>query len=141
MLEEILMYLNNWFTVPDGKTVGTYKVENGSITLPFLKDGQYFRIVGSIHNDGLHQYPASDLTDEKFEGVIYPLAIPKVIIRLSEDISAWAAKNEPSAFTSESFGGYAYSKATNEKGIAAGWEDVFSSRLAPWRKLKGSERP
>lgn len=141
MLEQILMHLNNWFVVPGGKYPGKYSIENGGITSPFLAEGQYFRIVGSVFNDGLHQYPAADMTDETFEGVIYALAIPKAVIKLSEDISAWSAKNEPSAFTSENFGGYSYSKATNANGIAAGWEDVFASRLIPWRKLKGSDKP
>ena len=61
MLEQVLRHLNNWFLVDIHE--GTFTVENGSITLPFLQTNQYFRICGSVFNDGLHQYPADDLTD------------------------------------------------------------------------------
>lgn len=61
MLEQVLRHLNNWFLVEIHE--GTFAVENGSIALPFLHPNQYFRICGSVFNDGLHQYPAADLTD------------------------------------------------------------------------------
>ncbi len=53
--------LHNWFIVPGGVHRGTYRVEGGALPLPFLRDGQYFRILGSVFNDGLHQHPAPDL--------------------------------------------------------------------------------
>ena len=52
MLTEICDYLNNYFWRL--KIVGEFKIENGSITVEQLKDGQYFRIVGSLFNDGVH---------------------------------------------------------------------------------------
>ena len=61
MLEQILMHLNNWFLVPDGVREDTYTIEDGSIVLPFLIEGQYFRVIGSVFNDGLHQYPSLDM--------------------------------------------------------------------------------
>lgn len=136
MLETVLMYLNNWFVV--GRYDDTYTIEDGGITLPFLVDGQYFRIVGSLFNDGVYQYPA-DLTDETFDGSVWALAIPKALLSTVEEITAWTAKNGDSGpYTSESFGGYSYSKATNSKGMAVGWRDVFSAQLAPWKKPAGS---
>ena len=135
MLYTILSYLNNWFT--DEIHSGEYKIENGGIVSPFLKDGQYFRIVGSMFNDGVHQYPNAELTDETFEGAIWALKIHPDVIRLSEDIQAWQSENKPSAYTSESFGGYSYSKATNSTGAPLTWREVFSDRLTPWRKIGG----
>lgn len=135
MLENVLIYLNNWF--PVAKNHGEYTVTQGSIELPFLKAGQYFRIVGSVFNDGLHQYPVTDLTDETFNGVIWALAVPKAVQSLATEVTEWTAKNQPSAYTSESFGGYSYSKAANADGSPMSWEGVFASRLAPWRKLRG----
>lgn len=136
MLETVLMYLNNWFVV--GRYDDTYTIEDGGITLPFLVDGQYFRIVGSLCNDGVYQYPA-ELTDETFDGSVWALAIPKALLSTVEEITAWTAKNGDSGpYTSESFGGYSYSKATNSKGMAVGWRDVFSAQLAPWKKPAGS---
>lgn len=136
MLETVLMYLNNWFVV--GRYDDTYTIEDGRLTLPFLVNGQYFRILGSLFNDGLHVYPAADLTDEEFDGVVIAMAVPRALIVLSDEIKAWVDKNgQESPYTSESFGGYSYSKATNAQGLAVGWRDVFRARLNPWRKIKG----
>ena len=136
MLETVLMYLNNWFVV--GRYDDTYTIEDGKLTLPFLVNGQYFRIVGSLFNNGVYQYPA-DLTDETFDGSVWALAIPKALLSTVDEITAWQAKNGDSGpYTSESFGGYSYSKATNSKGMAVGWRDVFAAQLAPWKKPAGS---
>lgn len=137
MLEQILMHLNNWFLVPDGVYEDTYTVEDGGIALPFLADGQYFRIVGSLFNDGLHKYPAEDLTDETFDGAVWALAVPKQVESMAEEIKTWQdSQGAPSPYTSESFGGYSYTKATNADGTPAGWESVFKSRLNRWKKIR-----
>lgn len=140
MLEQVLQHLNNWFLVEIHE--GTFTVENGSITLPFLLTNQYFRICGSVFNDGLHQYPAGDLTDEIFTGTVWVLAVPKAVVALAEDIAAWEEKNGEavaSPYQSESFGGYSYTKrsAGNDSGTLNGWQDAFRGRLNDWRKLKG----
>ena len=139
MLETVLMYLNNWFAV--GRYDDTYTIEDGKLTLPFLVNGQYFRILGSLLNDGVYKYAngtALDetgteitLIDETFDGSVWALAIPKGFLSMVEEITAWTAKNgDGGAYTSESFGGYSYSKATNSKGMAVGWRDVFAAQLA-----------
>lgn len=142
MLELVLRHLNNWFLVDIHR--GVFTVENGSITLPFLQNNQYFRVCGSVFNDGLHQYPAVDLTDETFTGTVWALAVPKAVVTLSEDIAAWEKKNGEavaSPYQSESFGGYSYTKrsAENDSGTLNGWQDAFRGRLNDWRKLKGVE--
>lgn len=136
MLEEILQNINNWFVVRGGVHRDMFTVENGSITLPFLMSGQYFRIVGSIFNDGLHKYPASDMTDEVFEGEVWAMAVPPAVIALLSEIEEWAKRNPDSAYTSESFGGYSYSRVTSPTtGAPMGWREVFRSRLNAWRKI------
>nr|DAM87055.1 MAG TPA: Protein of unknown function (DUF3199) [Caudoviricetes sp.] len=142
MLEQVLRHLNNWFLVDIHE--GTFTVENGSITLPFLQANQYFRICGSVFNDGLHQYPAADLTDETFTGTVWALAVPKAVVALAEDIAAWEKKNGEAAaspYQSESFGGYSYTKrsAGSDGSTLNGWQDAFRGRLNDWRKLKGVE--
>ena len=142
MLEQVLRHLNNWFLVEIHE--GTFTVENGSIALPFLQTNQYFRICGSVFNDGLHQSPATDLTDETFTGTVWALAVPKAVVTLSEDIAAWQEKNGEavaSPYQSESFGGYSYTKrsAGSDSGTLNGWQDAFRGRLNDWRKLKGVE--
>ena len=139
MLEQVLMHLKNWFLVPGGIHEGTYTIEDGGIALPFLANGQYFRIVGSVFNDGLHQYPASDLKAETFDGTVWALAVPQAVIDLATEIEAWQKKNgdaSVSPYQSESFGGYSYSKATDSAtGGSVTWQSAFRSRLNAWRKL------
>ena len=139
MLEQVLMHLNNWFLVPGGIHEGTYTIEDGGITLPFLANGQYFRICGSVFNDGLHQYPGKDLKTETFDGTVLALAVPKAVIDLATEIESWQTKNgdaSVSPYQSESFGGYSYSKATDSaSGGAVTWQSAFRSRLSAWRKL------
>lgn len=142
MLTELCQELRNWFDKE--RHYGTFTIEDGNIVADFLLPGQYFRIVGSVFSDGVYQYPAEDLQDETFSGAVWALAIPKEVVQLAEEISAWRAKYEAadsqalSPFTSESFGGYSYSKgATNGAGDGSGtsWKSVFKSRLNMWRKI------
>ena len=95
-------------------------------------------MLGSVFNDGLYQYPSEEMTDEMFTGAVWALAVPKAVIKLSEEIAVWNEKNgDPGPYTSESFGGYSYSKATNSSGVAVGWQDIFKSRLNAWRRIGG----
>ena len=139
MLEQVLMNIRNWFTVEGGIHSGTFSIKDGGITLPFLADGQYFRICGSVFNDGLHKYPAADLVDEEFSGAIWALAIPPAVVDLADEIQKWQEKNgevASSPFSSESFGGYSYSKATDaETGGAVTWQSAFKRQLSAWRKI------
>ena len=139
MLEQVLMHLKNWFLVPGGIHEGTYTIEDGGIALPFLANGQYFRICGSVFNDGLHQYPSGDLRNETFDGTVWALAIPRSVIELAVEIETWETKNgdaSVSPYQSESFGGYSYSKATDaETGGAVTWQSAFKQQLSAWRKL------
>lgn len=143
MLTELCAELKNWFAV--AQYDGTFTVSGGTLTADFLQTGQYFRVVGSLFNDGVWQFPAWDMTDETFTGTVYALAIPREVVKLSEEIAAWRAKHEAvdspamSPFMSESFGGYSYQKGSaltskNTSG-ASGWESFFGSRLNKWRKI------
>ena len=138
-LTDICQYLRNWFDRE--RYIGTFAIENGAISGEFeLLDGQYFRIVGSVFNDGIHLYPASDLTDETFVGAVWAMAMPPSVIALSQEIDDWKEQysgvvNSP--FTSESGAAYSYSKGsfTNADGQAWSWQDQFSGKLAQWRKI------
>ena len=138
MLTELCAELRNYFEVPNGRHFGTFTISGGSIApLGFLQEGQYFRIVGSVFNDGVYQYPATSLTDEVFEGAVWAMAVPPTLIALAAEIEAYNESDagKPSPFTSESFGGYAYTKATDENGAPIGWQKAFASRLNKYRKL------
>lgn len=142
MLETVLIHLKNWFVVPNGVHVGKYTIENGTVQLPFLQNGQYYRICGSVFNDGLHKYgdESDKLKDEAFCGTIWAMAIPNAVVELSAEIEEWQKKNGDavaSPFSSESFGGYSYTKATDSAtGAMATWETVFRARLNPYRKAR-----
>ena len=138
MLTEICAELRNYFEVPNGRHFGKFEISGGSITpLDFLQEGQYFRIVGSVFNDGVYQYPATSLTDEVFEGAVWAMALPPSLIALTAEIEEYNKSDagKASPYTAESFGGYSYTKATDENGAPIGWQKAFASRLNKWRKL------
>lgn len=138
MLEEILRHLRNWFIVSTHP--GRYTVTDGRIELPFLASGQYYRIVGSVFNDGLHFYGAGEhLNEETFNGTVYALAIPEAVQALAREIEEWQKKHGEAAegpYQSESFGGYSYTRATDSQtGGAVTWQTAFRARLNAWRKI------
>lgn len=140
MLESVLIHLKNWFCVRVHE--GVFTVTDSVLELPFLMEGQYYRICGSVFNDGLHKYGdmSDKLWDETFSGTVWALAIPMAVIDLAEKIEAWETKHGDavaSPYTSESFGGYSYTKATDSTtGAQATWETVFRSQLNPYRKAR-----
>ena len=140
MLEAVLTHLKNWFVVEIRE--GTFEITNRGMELPFLQEEQYYRICGSVFNDGLHKYGdfEDDLQNETFTGTIWALAVPKAVVNLAEKIAEWQTKNGDavaSPYSSESFGGYSYTKATDSvTGAPATWETVFRSQLNPYRKLR-----
>ena len=159
MLTELCEYLRNWFVEDQDKHIGTITITGGEITARddlymMIGDkqiepanGQYIRVIGSIFNDGVHQYPDYEMQDETFKGAVWLLRIPPAILDLADDIAAWKAKymtlnsQYMSPYNSESFAGYSYSKsgaganaAANGSGLD-GWQAVFADRLGPWRKI------
>lgn len=144
MLTELCQELRNWFVRE--QHIGKFEIADGSIDAPFLLDGQYYRIVGSVFNDGVHQYGSGEtLTDETFEGAVWSMAVPEAVLALAETIDDWRGKYETadssamSPYMSESFGGYSYQKgsALTSKNTSGGtsWKSVFSGQLNAWRKL------
>lgn len=138
MLDEILSYLNNYFVDRKEIRLGTWTIREGTISLDWVKDGQYIRISGSDLNDGVYQYPPTGLTDETWYGSIWPLSIPPALLSLVSEIEEWVERYGDAVsgpYSSESFGGYTYSKSTGEDGTTTSWQDVFASRLVGWRKI------
>ena len=137
MLTEICAEIRNYF-VSDIHN-GTFEIVGGKIApLDFIQENQYFRIVGSVFNDGVYKNTADlVLTDEIFSGSVWAMAVPPSVVALAEEIKKYNESDEakPSAYTSESFGGYSYSKATDENGAPIGWKKVFASRLNKYRRI------
>lgn len=143
MLSEICSEINNYFSNGLPKYVGEIAITEGVLDECGLQQGQYYRIIGSVFNDGVHQHPADDLQDEVFNGAVWHMGVPKEVIDLANEIKDWQTKYGGadsaalSPFTSESFGGYSYSKGTNANGgSSATWQSAFASRLNKWRKVR-----
>ena len=154
MLTEICEYLRNWFDRGQPKFYGKFRIQNGEVS-PYdgedmgLQDGQYFRIIGSVFNDGVWKYGDNtnfeEMEDEEFEGSVWLMAVPRDLVSLVDDIKAWqvayGAVDAPamSPYNSESFGGYSYTKAyrsENSTGDSSStWQGAFKNRLARWKKI------
>ena len=147
MLTELCQELRNWFERE--KHFGAFTIEGGQLADgSFLQDGQYFRIVGSVFNDGVHVWPNDVLVDETFEGAIWAMAVPPAVVALSEKIDEWVKTYDGvggtnmSPYSSESFGGYSYSKGgsggssgKNRGNGAPTWQSMFANELNRWRKI------
>ena len=146
MLTELCKELNNYFET--AKYFGTFAIQEGVLPeVDFLQEGQYFRIVGSVFNDGVYEYPTEGLKDEVFDGAIWAMAVPQEVIALANDIKDWCDKYQSvdsvamSPFNSESFGGYSYAKSSGGSGDGSGdgsgtWQGAFANRLSNWRKIR-----
>lgn len=150
MLTALCAEINNYF-IKDMSAIhlGEYSISNGTITgvsspFDFLKIGQYFRIVGSDLNDGVYLFNGEklDLKDEDFNGAIWAMSVPPILVALAAEIEKWRAENESvnsanmSPYNSESFDGYSYSKGGNSKGgTATSWQAQFAPKLNPFRRL------
>ena len=152
MLSEVCDFVHNYFEYEIHH--GTFSIVNGDIDLTGLvKNGQRFRILGSALNDGIYTYydesalynddddALADLMDETFTGAIIAMAIPKAFLKIVSDITEWQNKNSQiveSPYTSESFGGYSYTKSTgsgSNAGGVLGWRDIFRARLNAYRRI------
>lgn len=137
MLTEVCAEIRNYFVTEIHN--GDFTISGGKISpLDFIQQNQYFRIVGSVFNDGVYQNTTDlQLTDERFNGSVWAMAVPPSVVALAAEIKAYNESDEakPTAYTSESFGGYSYSKATDNNGAPIGWQKVFASRLNKYRRI------
>lgn len=143
----VCSYLRNWFNANQPYYAGNITIDNGALQATYgLKTNQYFRIVGSTLNDGVHLYPVTTLNDETFSGMVQGMAIPPPVLDIMDKIEEWESKyaNVSSAsmspFSSESISGvYSYSKSTGandtSKDKSGTWQGTFGAELAPWRKM------
>ena len=150
-MEELLNYLNNYFYNYELIGPVVFGDDNSSLTIPDVNKefyvGQYIKIENSKFNDGIFKVidvnsndnnytittDSSDFIPGVFTCSILSLAIPRVIIKLKESIEDFKANNKPSVYTSESFGNYSRSWATNSKGNVVTWQDVFKDDLTQYR--------
>ena len=128
---EMCASLRNYFALDP--ISGEFTIKDSDITVPGLVRGQYFRIDGSVFNDGVHRYGEISMNgDETFTGTITHMSVPPAFEAVAAEIEEWKQKNAEvinSPYQSESFGGYSYTKGS------ASWQGVFAKRLNRWRKI------
>lgn len=141
-LTELCQELNNWFDLK--RYFGTFTIENGRLKEDVgLLNGQYYRIIGSVFNDGVHEYNSDRLRNETFNGAVWAMAIPPQVIALLHNMNEWEEKYGEavkSPYASESFGGYSYSKSAGTSVSGSGNDSgsvlsAFASELNRWRKV------
>lgn len=134
--------VNNYFE--QTRIFGEFEIANGNIDLNRygIQEGQYIRVVGSVFNDGVYQYPIppeNELVDEKFDGAIWVMAVPSSVITQIEEVNQWEATNQStlnSPYQSESFGGYSYTLKTENAEGGLNWQTHFRRKLDRWRKVR-----
>lgn len=140
-ITDFCAYLHNWFVTE--RSIGIFEIKNGTLVINDMLNGQYFRIVGSVFNDGVYQYPATNLTDEVFDGAVWYMKVPPDALALIAEMTEWEIANAGalnSPYSSESFGGYSYSKASG--GSTTGGDGSitvfthFADKLKRWRKVR-----
>lgn len=148
MLTEICAEIKNYFAKDSEIYIGDFSVQNGAIVPALTYPTDYIRIAGSHLNDGVHKLSDNDLIDEgTFHGAVWIMSPPKAFLDLADEIAAWQAKYGAvdsvamSPYTSESFGGYSYSKSSGGYGGLSGtsvptWQSQFASRLNLYRKIR-----
>lgn len=144
MLEQVCDHIHNYFETD--VYAGHFSIHDGSFEdTDYLQAEQYFMVRGSVFNDGIYQYPASDLHNEEFDGEIWAMSIPRSFLTLVSDIKDWQedyGEAVDSPFQSESYSGYysytmASSGGTSASGrsVRNGWQTAFRDRLNAWRKI------
>lgn len=149
MLQQVCDFVHNYFVLETH--VGDFIIAEGTISLPFLLNGQRFKIIGSALNDGIYTYHTDGtifdddgvtgvvLSPETFNGTVIAMGVPAAFDSIVKEIISWVDKHRSvldSPYQSESFGGYSYTKAAGKSGSGAfTWQDAFRSRLNAYRKI------
>lgn len=111
----------------------------GGMVSPVV-DAPYVYISGSKYHDGVKAMTGSSINQdnhpsETFTGRMWLLHPPDEFIALCEEIDQYAARNAAGAYVSESLNEYSYQRATDKSGRVIGWQDAFSERLIPYRRM------
>lgn len=132
MISTICQELKNWFIKDSNDMIhDKFTITNGTLINDIgLLDGQYYRIIDSINNDGVYQFNVDELIDEEFDGTIWKMRVPNDFVKLCKEIEVYSKEYASSPYQSESFGGYSYSKIGD-----GSWQSVFAKRLNRWRKI------
>ena len=143
MLTSVCQYLRNFFDRrSDGSRLPSWTEEitiTGGELAGFtdrLLPGQYFRILDSVLNDGVHQYGVDTLADETFSGTVQSMAVPQAVVDAAEALKEYRSKYGEaldSPFASENYFGYSWTKGTTAE--TSGMPASVAATLNQWRKI------
>lgn len=149
VLTDVCAEIRNYFAQYGDRYIGDFRIENGGIVTDIqmpLDNFRYYRICGSVLNDGVHEVGEELMDEDTFHGAVWLMRIPAGLLSLAQEIADWQAKYgaidsaNMSPYSSESFGGYSYSKAQGYASAGGGmlntWKMVFSDRLSRYRKIR-----
>lgn len=135
--------LKNYFINDFSKDLyfGEFTIVDNNITLSFLDDNQYFRIVGSKFNDGVYKYDNKlTLVDETFQGAIWAMSVPPDFLAAVQEAETYLAAHPLGVeYQSESFGGYSYTRMSGGNPTASGFwflPAITAQKLNQYRRLR-----
>lgn len=144
-LYDLCVTLKNFFCEPNfyALTIHNNRVDLSTV-FKDAQNGDKIIVVGSSH-DGVYEFSEGGIdlsvTPVIESGVLSGgfgrMFVPPTVFALLDEINEWCVTNADmrfSPYTSESFGGYSYSKASGS-GDNGSWQGAFASRLNRWRKI------
>lgn len=158
-LTDVCRELNNWFDRGQ-RYFGTFTIKFGCLRdfEDRLNPRQYYRVIGSAFNDGVHLYapegviytdqgeppPCPAEYNETFDGAVWAMSVPPNVVQLAREIADWRKQYEAadspalSPFAMESYKGYTYQMRGGMTDSGTGvmtWQSVFAARLNAYRKF------
>ena len=143
-LDDYCANLKNYFISDFDKDIhlGEYRISGNNIeNVDFLAQNQYFRIVGSIFNDGVYKLDNKlTLVDETFKGAVWAMSVPPDFIEAVKEAEDYLSSHPFGIeYQSETFGGYSYTRSSNQKSLSNGFwylPNTISTKLNRYRRLR-----
>lgn len=142
MVGKLCAELNNYFCKAEDKHNGRFTIKSGAISpVDFLQEGQYYRIIGSVLNDGIYQHPEDKLRDEVFNGSVWAMKIDREFLALAEEMKTLSEQIDKVALESSVVGsetypnGYSYSVISSLPVALQHQYKAIELKKRRWRKL------
>lgn len=126
-------YFKTDFTIQDGAITPHALFAPGSYIA--IEDSAFHNGVFRVGSDGVLEGVPAGVFDEKFTGKVWFLRPPSGFLSLCEEIAAFVEKTPKGAYQSESFGAYAYTRASGKNGGVLTWQERFSNELSEYRRM------
>lgn len=139
---KVMAECRNFFETGWRDTV--YTIQGGVLSpSTCISPRTWIAIQGSMYHDGVYQAGEGGVltgespgtADEEFAGRVWFLQPPAGFLVLCTDIAKFEEKTPAGAYKSESFGAYAYTRASGRQGELLTWQEYFFKRLTPYRRM------